>query len=456
MVAPGIQLPATPVLEQYIKDGKLCLPFSFPFRRQPFRGLYQLYRLTTLLVVVPSWAFRYALRRWRPRRSWTLHQAISVRRRSLPNMNSVHVSYAGLPLSMLVQVRRFQWLFHTVNAVGADRWEHQDFSKVPLHRIKDHPNSVLIPPAPSHLVIGGIKAYADKANVKPETIIGYWFGETPEEKSVEPEEVVVMNMHGGTYVFCSANPNDPTAAIPKGLLSYGKKSGTINRVLSIDYRLSSGHPFEPNGQFPSAILDALSGYVYLLTLGFQPQNIIFSGDSAGGNLALAVTRYILEVNHPNIPIPTGGLLLTSPWADMSLQHSRTGGTSETNRESDLLGGQLNTENYALVVFLGVHDPREYMHNPYMSPASPFLPHGLEVFDPRWPRTVIFVGGGEMMLDEIRSLKHAMLEGGVEVTWCEMEDAVHDFFVWPFFEEHSRQGFEAVVEWLKAGKVPSAT
>jgi hypothetical protein len=45
----------------------------------------------------------------------------------------------------------------------------------------------------------------------------------------------------------------------------------------------------------------------------------------------------------------------------------------------------------------------------------------------------------------------MLEGGVDVTWREIEDAVHLFFVCPFFEEHSRQGFEAIVKWLKLGK-----
>jgi len=326
--------------------------------------------------------------------------------------------------------------------------EHQDYSKIPLHRIKDHPNIVLIPPSPPHLVIGDIKTYADKANVKPEAIIGYWFGKTPQEDAVRSEEVVVMNMHGGAYVFCTAHPNDITATIPKELVAYGKKSGTIDRVLSIEYRLSSTHPYKSSGQFPSAILDALSGYVYLLSLGFKPQNIIFSGDSAGGNLVLAVTRYLIEANHPDIPVPTGGLLLTSPWSDMSLQHNRPGGTSETNYESDYLGSLSDVEFYALVAFIGVHDPREYLHNPYMSPASPFLPQGLKAFDQRWPRTIIFAGGGEMMLDEIRSLKHAMIEGGVEVTWCEMEDAVHDFFLCPIFEEHSRKGFEAVVEWLK--------
>ena len=79
MVAPGIQLSATPVLEQYIKDGKLLLPFSFPFHRPPIKGLYQFYRSIARLVALPSWMLRYALRGWRPRRSWTLGKTIIVR-----------------------------------------------------------------------------------------------------------------------------------------------------------------------------------------------------------------------------------------------------------------------------------------------------------------------------------------------------------------------------------------
>jgi hypothetical protein len=59
--------------------------------------------------------------------------------------------------------------------------------------------------------------------------------------------------------------------------------------------------------------------------------------------------------------------------------------------------------------------------------------------------MLIAGGGEVLLDAIKSLEQVMLEGGVE---CEIEDAVHIFFPCPFFEEHSRKGFEAILEWLK--------
>ena len=82
MVAPGLQLSERPNLENYIKDGKLVMKYSFPFRKQPIKGLYIVYRFTLLLFILPLWILRYALPIWRPRRSWTLHQAVWVRAHS--------------------------------------------------------------------------------------------------------------------------------------------------------------------------------------------------------------------------------------------------------------------------------------------------------------------------------------------------------------------------------------
>jgi len=307
---------------------------------------------------------------------------------------------------------------------------------------------VLIPGAAPDLVVGSIKANADKAGVKPETIIGYWFGDELEKRPVQEGEVVVVNMHGGAYILGTAHPKDLTANIPKGLVRYGTQTGTINRVLSIEYRLSACHPFKPSCPFPTALLDALSGYTYLLAQGFKPQNILFSGDSAGGNLAIALTRYLIDSNLPSIP-PPSGIILTSPWSDLSMQHYRPGGSSDTNSDSDYIGSS-TLGNYALVGFIGPHNPREYLYNPYISPASPFLPKEVQPFDKRWPRTMIISGGAEVMLDEIKSLRHVMEAGGMEVKWLEVEDAVHDFFIAPGFSKHSKRAFEEIVQWVKEG------
>jgi hypothetical protein len=88
MVAPGLRLPERPILEKYIKDGKLGIPYSFPFHKQPIKGLYVIYRFVLLLALLPLWIIRYALSSWRPRKSWTLTQALVVRAHSYHLLSS--------------------------------------------------------------------------------------------------------------------------------------------------------------------------------------------------------------------------------------------------------------------------------------------------------------------------------------------------------------------------------
>ena len=47
-------------------------------------------------------------------------------------------------------------------------------------------------------------------------------------------------------------------------------------ALSLDYRLAPEHAF------PAAVEDAVSGYRFLLSRGYQPGRIALAGDSAGG------------------------------------------------------------------------------------------------------------------------------------------------------------------------------
>ncbi len=86
--------------------------------------------------------------------------------------------------------------------------------------------------------------------------------------------------------------------------------------------------------FPAALLDALAGYAYLIDeVGFEPADIIVVGDSAGGNLALALVRYLIEEDTKLAP--PGALILLSPWADMGNSHKEDPlGSPYTNQNSD--------------------------------------------------------------------------------------------------------------------------
>ena len=52
-----------------------------------------------------------------------------------------------------------------------------------------------------------------------------------------------------------------------------KQTDKTSRLFALDYRISSTEPYEVSGAFPAALLDAVSGYNYLVSdLGFLPRS----------------------------------------------------------------------------------------------------------------------------------------------------------------------------------------
>lgn len=71
----------------------------------------------------------------------------------------------------------------------------------------------------------------------------------------------------------------------------------ISNTLYVQYRLATRET-----HFPAALQDAFTAYHHVLSLGIPSENIFLSGDSAGGNLVVALLRYI-ETSHPDLPRP---------------------------------------------------------------------------------------------------------------------------------------------------------
>jgi len=272
----------------------------------------------------------------------------------------------------------------------------------------------------------------------------------------QPGEKVILALHGGGYVRLSAHPSDPTAEIARGLV---KNVDSVRRVLSVEYRLSSHKLLHVVHPFPAALLDALAGYIYLVhEVGFAPSDIIIEGDSAGGNLALALTRYLTEYHDtPRLPDAPGALLLLSPWVDLAASHSKLpNGSAVTCRSSDYLPNA-SRSSYHVVAFIGPHDPEAAETNPYISPAS--LNPGLIIDFKNFPRTFIVSGDAEILLDQIRTLRDRMFkdlgegnglsDGEGKVRYFEVPDAVHDFLVFPWHQPEAKNTFLAISAWIDA-------
>ena len=80
-------------------------------------------------------------------------------------------------------------------------------------------------------------------------------------------------------------------------------------TLSFEYRLA------PECPYPAALDDALAAWDHLMLLGYGAESVVLAGDSAGGNLALALCHRLRAAGRRI----AGAILLMSPWTDMTMQ-----------------------------------------------------------------------------------------------------------------------------------------
>ncbi|KAF7782619.1 CAZyme family CE10 [Agaricus bisporus var. burnettii] len=400
------------------------------YSKQPWRALFLAYQLAALFVRFPLWLLLALPRSLRPRQSWDVRRTVLV--------------YA------------LRHLFHVQGQTGRLR-------PLPDHRAippGNGVNGVWVPPLSEELVLGKLRKWAEHVNAVSIPIPGYWMHKKGTSIDVAstplPGEKVILTLHGGGYTQLSAHPNDVSAAIPRGLLKHVK---SVNRLLSLEYRLSSAEPFSVAHPFPTALLDALAGYVYLVNVvGFSPSNIIIEGDSAGANLAQSLTRYLTEYKGtPGLPMPPGSLLLLSPWADLGKSHDNLpAGSASTCIASDYIPNPSTPHfRYAVRAMVGPHGLEEAEINPYISPAS--LNPTLTVHFKDFPRTFIVAGGAEVLLDQIRSLRDKMVrdvgegngtidEAG-KVRYLEVPDGIHDYLIFSWHEPERTHTLKAIAEWI---------
>ena len=187
---------------------------------------------------------------------------------------------------------------------------------------------------------------------------------------------VILYLHGGGYIG--------------GDLEYAKGYATSLaaehhiKTFCIAYRLAPEFPF------PAALEDALSAYRYLLQAGYPAQEIVLAGESAGGGLIFCLCLKLKELG---LPLPAG-LIAISPWSDLT----QSGQSYESNAEVDPTMTKERLDYYSACY---TSDPAD----PLVSPVFADLT-GL-------PRSIVFVGGDEVMLDDAAALHRRLLEAGCE-------------------------------------------
>ena len=212
----------------------------------------------------------------------------------------------------------------------------------------------------------------------PHNMHGEWTHFISDKESADnTDDTVIFYCHGGGYMTGSCLY---ARSLTMKLAKY-----THHDVFCFDYRLAPEHPY------PAALEDALAAWEHILTQGHAPQNIIVAGDSAGGNLALALT---LTLRLKNMELPKC-LVLFSPWTDMTASSE----SYQTNLMLDPVLDPYYIRKAASSYLAGSEET-----SPFVSPLFADLTG--------FPPTYIQVGENEILLEDSVQLHRHLLECNV--------------------------------------------
>ncbi|HSB66796.1 MAG TPA: alpha/beta hydrolase [Anaerolineales bacterium] len=256
-----------------------------------------------------------------------------------------------------------------------------------------------------------IRSRSDKVGIlararKGVQIAGVAAGSVPSEWLIPdgaPNDRALLYIHGGAWMMGSANTH-------RALVSRIAYASGI-RTLLINYRLAPEHPF------PAGLEDCIEAYEWLVQNGFEANKIILAGDSAGGNLTLAL---LVALRDADKPLPAGAITL-SPATDLAF----TGNSLQTRLHLDPIfsGGGPTT---IVQDYITHHDPYE----PLISPLYADL-QGL-------PPLLIHVGDYEILLDDAVRFGNKAVAAGVDVKTVVWPEMFHVFQIWaPLLPEANR-------------------
>ncbi|BGP34164.1 hypothetical protein JCM10296v2_005979 [Rhodotorula toruloides] len=276
-----------------------------------------------------------------------------------------------------------------------------------------------------------VQGVVDDKEVQPAERVGMYNWRRKDASSssaghCEGDGLVGLFLHGGAYTHNSAHPGASSSSIPFKLF---QKQPRFSSMHTAEYRLLPDYPV------PAALQDAAAVYLSLLRRGVPGDQIVLLGDSSGGHLALALTRWINDIIATRKEQVVGqgwrleqpaGLVLFSPWADPS--HSFLGHTPETyvprKNSCDYLFEVGAFRLHLVSSLLGSH-PESFVKSPYMSPGAADVPPGTFT---TFPPCFVHYGTGERCEEEGERLVRNLRRDGVRVEVVVTEDTPHDLLL----------------------------
>lgn len=208
---------------------------------------------------------------------------------------------------------------------------------------------------------------------------------------------VILYFHGGGWVFGGLDSHDHVTRL------LAKKSGAI--VIAVDYRLAPEH------RYPAAIDDAWAALLWVhanaAKLGIDPNRIAVAGDSAGGNLAAALTLRARDQKGPHILAQA----LIYPVTDMT--------TQERDSYRNYANGFFLTRD-RMTWFIDQYVPDSLLrHNAY---ASPLLAKDHRAL----PQAIILTAEFDPLRDEGTAYAAALRRADVPTELHNVPGVLHGF------------------------------
>ena len=227
-----------------------------------------------------------------------------------------------------------------------------------------------------------------------------------EPKEEKKSELVIMYVHGGSYVGELVEEHWKTC------------EDIINQIgctiIIPDY------PLTPRYNYKDTI-DMMESLYKKILNKVDPKNFIIMGDSAGGGLALALVEKMSEENE-EIPNQT---ILISPWLDVRLNNPEIDNVEKNDPVLNRATLKLAGENYA-----GKDGINSYLVNPIDGPLE------------KLKNVSIFTGTYDILNPDARLICEKAEEVGTKINLYETEKATH---IWLLYKYRNKENNQMVEE-----------
>lgn len=235
-----------------------------------------------------------------------------------------------------------------------------------------------------------------------------WLVKPNKKNRVGQSKKIVLYFHGGGYV---SGPVLFHWKFITDLSRYGKIP-----VLSLIYSKV------PESFYPMQVNEALEAYEYLLKK-YPEKEIIISGDSAGGNLALEL--YIkLKKDHKKLPKE---ILLISPWLDLKMDNPKLNILNKTepvlNKERLIEAGKLFLKDYKQDLYKMIPELKQ-------------------------AKIMMITGTKDILYPDIKKFYTLSKKEELEINFKVYPDLFHDFSIFTTVIQEADIAFKEILEFLK--------